>query len=273
MSAALFRVEPQRYKQYTREQILHPDLSPSQIFCDGLFAVVDYDNALFLDIPLPIDGLITNGRQIDKQVGYAICDSKYHRLVRSTMWKWDKYQGAVHGFFKAEHDTDYTYVSDLRYFDLQEDFDLLRFQIAPELPESVVFELSGFTWEILDPTSTGDLYHTRDSDEAKALSHRVLQKYRELWLTNIDGQYITLTTNNTYTRISYGRRLEGDQHEDIVVAHDEQFLDNRSETAMSVGGLPEKIPLSYTVLREDAIKALHEFIETGQRPTCVRWRE
>ena len=93
-------------------------------------------------------------------------------------------------------------------------------------------------------------------------------RYGDVRIARFDGQEVGLHLMDErayidYTRIGIGYISAFDP----LTADSEVILDDPHCDVY------DTIPLSITIPRESAIKAMVQFIETGKRPTCIQWRK
>lgn len=136
--------------------------------------------------------------------------------------------------------------------------------------------LNGFNWLISDPVSPIDdpiCLYTDDINDALEFALRLVKargRYGDVRIQRFDGQVIQLQLIAKRATLNHTQTAD---YRDVSFAVDPTIDPESRETIKNpYGEIFDKLRLTETIPREDAIKALHEFLETGQCPTCVTWR-
>ena len=272
----LFSKTPELYQQYDKDEILYPDLDLSYFHYHKLIVVGENTGVIFMSVGLPSYGLRISGRTIEKNHVNAKYPASMHTLMSELEQRLSEKTKQIHGFAIGENDMNYTYLGQI--IDIQtRSFEYVlhvTYFFADLFPDRLVYALSGFTWEIIDPTNDEDVEYINTKDEARDLITKLIESNSEAWVTHIEGQCMLISVNRTRGIVKYGHlRNRGYSPPDVFARDPEIDIDSDETIQLPQGGLMSTEMLSWSVPRDDAIKAVLEFIETGKRPTCIQWRE
>lgn len=273
----LFSKAPELYQQYIKEEILNPDLKPSQYIQEGQLVNGTGEKAIFLDIPMPeiTSHHIVKGNTIrisqpstlsDKLIAF---DSSHRKLKLEISRKFDMFV-----FAKSMQDKLYTFVGGAEYMSISHGLWAVTtdFVLGNTLPETVMKSLKGYEWKVYDTIDflwdQKVMLYTFNANDALKFAKKMLKRHGDVTVSRFDGQELVIHLLDGRAYMSYtgiGINFVG-------------ALDSRVQNSDVILNDPfpdvyDTIPLSQTIPRDDAIKAMNEFIETGQRPTCVQWRD
>jgi GTPase SAR1 family protein len=280
----LFSKPPELYQQYDKDEILKTNLSITKLFHDEFFIVAGTSRAIFLNISVPDMFLFDSNNPAvkDDTIRISKTPSFLDTLITldsfKTKVKLDPSKLIkVFCFAKAEQDKLYTFLGQIKEIQIKYSIheSIINFTLNDVMLGSVIKSLLGFEWEIVEPYELNlgkpVLLHTYDKEKAKTFANKLVtlfDQYGTVRITRFDGQKI-----NVYLLDNRGVVLYESLTQKFIYANDPNVANSTDEIYDPFCDYPEHTPLSETIPREDAIKAMKEFIDIGKRPTCVQWRE
>lgn len=280
----LFSQKLELYKKYLPTEIISPEIF-EYTFQNMKIVYADRAIALFVD---PLDHEYNNHKMLidyfpvfENQIELFEASS-FFTLFMALEGSTDHLPITInrnHNIFifaKFAHGFEYFYVGMLDKISVsfRKSSTKAILSLHQKFPDHILMSVIGFKLLIYDPTDflmpNSPILQSYRHEDAELFTNMLLKRHGGYGYANVikfNRKKIAIHSVDERAFLDYS---EGSIR---VSAYDPMKKDSTEEINDPNGDTWDTVRVKETIPREDAIKALNEFIDTGQRPTCVKWRE